>query len=283
MEQPDSAYRPWIGRRETTEDLIAPAPALGAAAMFDQADAAFPPGAPLPPLWHWFYFLPKVPQSELGEDGHPRKGGFMPPIPLPRRMFAGSRLRFHAPLRIGAPATLTAEILTVSEKAGKSGRLAFVTVNRTYAQGGRICIEEQQDIVYREAATEAVPAPTVAPWPPVAPGAWVETVHPDSRLLFRFSALTFNAHRIHYDRPYAIAVERYPSLVVQGPLTAMLLLELARRRAGRAIVGYTFRGLAPLFEGSPFRLIGRPEEGRVLLEAQGPDGRAAMTATADLA
>jgi 3-methylfumaryl-CoA hydratase len=284
MDQPASDYAAWVGRSETIEEVIAATPAQAAAAMFDQRDAAFPPGAALPPLWQWFYFLPKVAQSQLGEDGHPLKGGsgFMPPIPLPRRMFAGARLKFLAPLRIGEAAARSAEILSVSEKAGKSGRLAFVTVRYTYAQAGKVAIEEEQDIVYREAATEPVPAPIPADWAPPPEGAWVETVEPDTRLLFRFSALTFNAHRIHYDRPYAIDVERYPALVVHGPLTAMLLMELVRRRAGRPIVGYSFRGLAPLFDTAPFRLIGRPGGDAVELSAEGPDGRAAMTATATL-
>jgi 3-methylfumaryl-CoA hydratase len=282
MEQPAKAYAPWIGRTETVEDMIAPAPALSAAAMFDDRDATFDTGALLPPLWHWFYFLPKVAQSALGDDGHPAKGGsgFMPPIPLPRRMFAGARLDFASALRIGEPATRNAEILSVSEKAGKSGHLAFVTVRYTYAQGGRVRIEEQQDIVYREAAEQAIAAPVPADWPPVPGGAWTETIVPDTRLLFRFSALTFNAHRIHYDRPYATAVERYPGLVVHGPLTAMLLMEMVRRRARRPIVGYAFRGLAPLFDLAPFRLVGQPEGDEVALEAHGPDGRPAMAATA---
>ncbi|MCU0837730.1 MAG: acyl-CoA dehydrogenase [Rhodospirillales bacterium] len=284
MEQPANAYTPWIGRTETLADVISPAPAIAAAAMFDLAGVGFEDGAALPPLWHWFYFLPKVAQAELGEDGHPAKGGagFMPPIPLPRRMFAGARLQFHSALTIGQPAVRSAEILSVSEKAGKSGTLAFVTVRYAFHQNERLCIEEWQDIVYREAATEAVPAPVPADWPPLPGGAWAQTVVPDSRLLFRFSALTFNAHRIHYDRAYAMAVERYPGLVVHGPLTAMLLMEMVRARARQPVVGYSFRGLAPLFDLAPFRLVGRPENGSVALEAQGPDGRAAMTATATL-
>lgn len=280
----ESAHRfaDWIGRTERTEDDITLAPALAAAAMLDQPATDMAAGAPLPALWHWFYFLPKAPQSRLGVDGHPERGGFMPPIDLPRRMFAGARLRFLRPLVIGRPAERVAEILAVSEKSGKTGHLAFVTVRYRIGQGGEPCLEEEQDIVYREPG-QVVPAPVaVAALPAPPDGAWVRTVTPDPRLLFRFSALTFNAHRIHYDRPYALEAEGYPGLVVHGPLTALLLLELARARAGRPITGFRFRGQAPLFDLAPFRLMGVPAGEVVELEAVGPDGRPAMTAAASL-
>jgi 3-methylfumaryl-CoA hydratase len=274
-------FAAWLGKTETVEDVIAPAPALAAAATFDETGLGLAPGAPLPPLWHWFHFVPKAPQSAIGTDGHPAKGGFLPPIALPRRMFAGARLSFVKPLIIGRPASRQAVIRSISEKTGKSGTLGFVTVGYTISQDGDACIEEEQDIVYREPGA-AVPAPVPVELPPPPAGAWVETVTPDPVLLFRFSALTFNAHRIHYDRPYATGTEGYPGLVVHGPLTAVLLINLVRRNAGRHLAGFSFRGLAPLFDLAPFRLIGRPENGKVALEAQGPDGRTAMAAEATL-
>lgn len=272
----------WVGRSERIVDRITLAPALAAAAMLDDTATAFAEGAPLPPLWHWFYFLPRAAQARLGPDGHPHRGDFMPPIDLPRRMFAGARLRFHAPLIIGEPAVRASTIESVATKEGKSGALAFVTVRQVCRQGERVCIEEEQDIVYREAAAEVVPPPVVKePVPPPA-DAWVETINPDPVLLFRFSALTFNAHRIHYDRDYAIGVERYPGLVVHGPLTALLLIELVRRRAGRPVATYAFRAEAPLFDLAPFRLVGLPRAQEVALRAEAPDGPVAMTATAGL-
>lgn len=273
-------FADWIGRTEILHDFIAPAPAEAASATFDDPLARFPDGSGLPPAWHWFHFLPKVPTSRIGADGHPRQGGFLPPIPLPRRMFAGARLRFLSPLRVGRPAVREGVIRDVSQKAGRTGLLAFVTVAYTIRQDGRVCVQEEQDIVYREHGVP-LPAPEALPEPPPVPeGAWVRVVHPDPMLLFRFSALTFNAHRIHYDRPYAIATEGYPGLVVHGPLTAALLLELVRSRApDRRIAGFAFRGEAPLFDLAPFRLLGVPQDESVTLTAEGPDGRTAMSAT----
>lgn len=276
-------YADWLGRTELVADLISVSPALQAAATLDETDLSLSEGAPLPPLWHWFYFLPKAPRSKIGPDGHPQRGGFMPPIELPRRMFAGARIKFLEPLEIGKPAERVGTILSISEKTGKSGTLAFVTVSYAFQQNGRICIEEEQDIVYRDEPGAPVPAPEVRELEPPPAGAWVETVTPDPVLLFRFSAITFNGHRIHYDRPYATAVEGYPGLVVHGPLTAVLLMELVRRNTPRRIAGYSFRGLAPLFDLAPFRLVGVAQDGSVSLEAQGPNGKAAMTATAELA
>ncbi len=275
-------YSAWIGASETTEDTIGLAPVLAAAATFDDTTTVFANGAALPPLWHWFYFLPRAPQSRLGADGHPQRGGFMPPIELPRRMFAGARLRFLHPLQICKPATRKAVIREVSQKEGKTGRLAFVTVAYAISQDGRVCIEEEQDIVYREPGAP-VAAPQPRELPPAPAGSWTRLLAPDPTLLFRFSALTFNAHRIHYDRDYATGVEGYPGLVVHGPLTAMLLMELVRQNAQRPVSAYTFRGQAPLFDLAPFRLVATPDaQNTVLLEAHGPDGRTAMSASAEL-
>jgi len=283
MSEQTGRYAEWIGNTESTDDDITLAPALAAAATLDDTESAFVAGTVLPPLWHWFYFLPKAPQSKLGPDGHPERGAFMPPIELPRRMFAGARLRFLKPLVIGKPARRDATILDVSEKSGASGTLAFVTVGYRFLQDGEECIVEEQDIVYREPGAP-VPAPEQADLPPLPAGAWSRTIVPDPRLLFRFSALTFNGHRIHYDRDYTMNEEGYPGLVVHGPLTAVLLMELVRRNADRPAAGFAFRGRAPLFDLAPFRLVGVPgDDGTIGLEAQGPDGKTAMTATAELA
>jgi 3-methylfumaryl-CoA hydratase len=281
MTDTTETYAAWIGRTETVEEDIGAAPAQAAAATFDDTTTPLGNGAALPPLWHWFYFLPKSPQSRLGEDGHPQRGGFMPPIPYPRRMFAGARLRFHRPLIIGETARREGVIRNVVLKSGRSGSLAFVTVGYQFYQQGELRIEEEQDIVYREPGPP-VPAPPTVELLPAPEGALSRVVTPDTRLLFRFSALTFNAHRIHYDRPYAMSEEGYPGLVVHGPLTAVLLCELVRHVATQRIVGFSFRGQAPLFDLAPFRLVGIPSEGRVELEAQGPDGKTALIATAEV-
>ncbi|MBE2257608.1 MAG: MaoC family dehydratase N-terminal domain-containing protein [Candidatus Accumulibacter sp.] len=282
MSDATTDYAQWIGRREVTDDDLGLAPALAAAATLDDTTSHFEKGSALPPLWHWFYFLPRAPQALLDVDGHPRRGGFMPPIPYPRRMFAGARMRFHRPLLIGQAARREALIRDIREKSGRSGSLAFVSVLCSYYQDGVLCLEEEQDIVYREPGPAVAP-PQVIDWPAVEEGAWTRIVTPDPKLLFRFSALTFNAHRIHYDRPYAIEQEGYPGLVVHGPLTAVLLMELLRQHQPRTVATFSFRGLAPLFDLAPLRLVGIGKEGRISLAAQAPDGVTAMSASAELA
>lgn len=274
-------FSPWIGRREVIEDELALSPALGAAAMLDDTMTLFEDSSALPPLWHWFYFLPRAPQAQLGIDGHPQRGGFMPPISFPRRMFAGARLRFYRPLRIGRAAQREVLIRDIRQKSGRSGSLAFVSLFCSYRQDGELCIEEEQDIVYREPGPP-IARPPVVDWPSPPPQAWSRVVTPDPKLLFRFSALTFNAHRIHYDRSYATEEEGYPGLVVHGPLTALLLTELVRTHTRRPLRGFSFRGLAPLFDLAPFRLLCVPSDQQLALEAQGPDGLTAMQASADL-
>ena len=271
-------YAEWVGARESVQDELAIGPALSVRALLDNSEAEFRPGDPLPPAWQWFYFLPRARQSGLGTDGHPQRGGFLPPVALPRRMFAGGRLTVHAPLQLGRPAIREGEILKVSEKRGGSGLLVFVTVAYRFLQENTVCLVEEQDIVYREPGAPATaPEPADLPSPPA--GAWTRMVTPDSRLLFRFSAVTFNAHRIHYDRPYAMEVEGYPGLVVHGPLTAVLLMDLVRRHTDRSVTHFSFRAKAPLFDLAPFRLTAvAGNESMVSLEAQAPDGGVAMTA-----
>ncbi|MGL4241802.1 MAG: FAS1-like dehydratase domain-containing protein, partial [Beijerinckiaceae bacterium] len=228
----------WIGSSEATSETIAPFPSNALAATLDRADPTYVQGTDLPPLWHWLHFLPVHPLGEAGPDGHMSRGGFLPPVPLPRRMWAGSRISFPAPLRIGDAATKTSTVRRVEMKQGKTGPLVFVTVGHTVTVGGRAVIEEEHDIVYREnAATGALP-----PTPPLAPdGAQFErTVTPDPVLLFRYSALTFTSHRIHYDQPYVTGVEGYPGLIVHGPRLATLMLDALRRaHADRRVAGFS--------------------------------------------
>jgi 3-methylfumaryl-CoA hydratase len=274
----DQDFSEWIGRTEQVHDPLSGVQAQAAQAMLDEPAAPLVDGDALPLPWHWFFFLPRAPQATLDADGHPQRGGFLPPIPYPRRMFAGARMQVHRPLRVGVPALREGSIRDVVMKSGKTGALAFVTVAYRFMQDGQLCLEEEQDIVYREPGA-AVAAPVQAALPPPPEGSWTRTLQPDTRLLFRFSALTFNAHRIHYDRAYATAVEGYPGLVVHGPLTAVLLLQLVRRSTPRPVVAFSFRGVAPLFDLGPIRLLGKPTGDGVELEAQGPDGNKALVAT----
>jgi 3-methylfumaryl-CoA hydratase len=272
----------WIGAQEEREEMISEFPAQAAAAMLDLDGEPMAPGNPLPALWHWFYFLPKVARSQLDHDGHPKRGGFLPPVDLPRRMFAGARIQFFEPITIGETAIRQGEILKVTEKSGKSGRLVFVTVRYRIHQGGMLRIEEEQDIVYKEPGPP-IPAPRPLPALPEAPaGSWVKDVAPDTVLLFRFSALTFNAHRIHFDRPYAHDEEGYPGLVVHGPLTAILLAGMTHEHSAKRILKFRFQGRSPLFDLHPFRLVGQAVGDTVNLDAYGPDGELAMHASADL-
>ncbi|WP_238446657.1 FAS1-like dehydratase domain-containing protein [Azohydromonas australica] len=249
--------RGWEGCSETLQEQIAEAPARGLAATLDLE--AVPAGAEggLPPLWHWLYFLPRAAQSVLNDDGHPRLGGFMPPVPLPRRMWAGGRLRWQGAVCLGDTLQRRSTIQSVAHKAGRSGDLVFVTLcHETDADSGTVLVEEQ-DIVYRAApvAGEPLPAPQAAP----RDAAWTRVITPDPTLLFRFSALTFNAHRIHYDRPYATEAEGYAGLIVHGPLLALLLAELARHERPQARVNrFEFRAVRPTTDLHPFRLCGEP-------------------------
>ncbi len=270
----------WIGSEELREDVISLSPALGVNAMLDRVAPTPELGSPLPALWHWFYFLPQVPTRKIGADGHPQRGGFLPPVDLPRRMFAGARADFITPLVIGLPANRVGTVLKVTEKSGKSGNLVFVTVEYKIYQNDTLCIREEQDIVYKEAGGR-IPTPIpLVEWVSVKTGSWSQVVQPSEVLLFRFSALTFNAHRIHYDRRYAMEEEGYPGLVVHGPLTALMLAELAAHNSSKRIRNFSFQGRAPLFDLHPFRLVGFTENGKATLEAQSPTGKTTMTATA---
>jgi 3-methylfumaryl-CoA hydratase len=275
--------RQWIGSSESSEEAIAPAPALRLLATLDDEDTLLHLGDPLPPLWHWLYFLPNAPTREIGADGHARRGGFLPPVQLPRRMFAGARIAFRAPLLIGETARRHREVVSVEQKDGRDGPLIFVGVRERIEQGKLSCIEEQQTIVYRGPGGTPAAAAVTPSWPQPPEGAWIRTMLPNPALLFRFSALTFNAHRIHYDRMYATGEEGYPGLVVHGTLLAVLLMELVRRNDTRQVTHFSFRAQAPLFDLAPFRLVGNANAQRVTLTAEGPDGARATEAEAILA
>jgi 3-methylfumaryl-CoA hydratase len=262
----------WIGRSETVEDSVSPVPLAGLAALLDHTVSPWREGE-LPPLGHWLYFLGQARQSEIDLDGHPRRGGFLPPIALPRRMWAGSRIEFREAIPVGAAITRRSTIADIKTKHGASGTMIFVTVKHEIGAAGGVAIVEEQDIVFREAAAPGSPAPT----PKADPRNSSDTrkVSPDPTLLFRFSALTFNAHRIHYDRDYAVEVENYPGLVVHGPLTAMLLMDHFLRAHPRSnVTRFEFRAQSPLFDTAPFELCADGSD----LWARGPHGETAMRA-----
>lgn len=275
--------REWVGRSESRVDTITAVPVAAMSNTLDREDASPLAGDALPELWHWLYFLPMYRHSEAGPDGHPARGGFMPPVPLPRRMFAGSQLTWHRPLRVGDQVTRVSRITDVTPKSGRSGTLVFVKVAHEFSDAEGLAMVETQDIVYRDAPNPADPPP--APTPAPTDAQWTREIRPDPLMLFRYSALTFNGHRIHYDRPYAMGEEGYPGLVVHGPLIATLLLDLLRREQPEArITGYRFRAVRPLFDTAPFKVCGSPQpDGTVRLWAAGPDGALCMDATATLA
>lgn len=276
--------KPWIGKTETLTDQITPVPAAALSALLDRNDPFPRTGDPLPPLWHWLYFLPHARQSELGADGHPARGGFLPPVPLARRMWAGSRLEFRGTLRIGDTITRSSKVLDVSAKQGRAGTLVFVKTRHEIGNAENIAVIEEHDIVYRDPPRPDAPAPepTAAPRERV----WAREIRPDAVMLFRYSALTFNGHRIHYDYPYVTQVEGYPGLVVHGPLVATLLLDLLRRHRPRApIAGFSFRALQPLFAPTPFLIYGVPptDGSSIRLGTRDADGWMTMDATATFA
>ena len=275
--------RAWIGRSQTVWDTITAAPVVGLTATLDHPVSPVPPGTVLPPLWHWLYFLPMHPQSEIGPDGHAKRGSFLPPVPLPRRMWAGSRFEFQAPVRVGDAVERRSTIADVTVKDGRTGRLVFVKVRHELHCNGVAdpAIVEFHDIVYREAKkpTDVEPPPQAAP----TGAAWQREIVPDDVLLFRYSALTFNGHRIHYDRKYVTEVEGYPGLIVHGPLIATLLMDLLRRNLPDANVAtFKFKAVRPTFDLSPFNVNGQRDGNTVKLWAQDHEGWLTMDAVATL-
>ncbi|MEO8485890.1 MAG: MaoC family dehydratase N-terminal domain-containing protein [Betaproteobacteria bacterium] len=278
-----SPWRDWIGRTERRVDRVAAAPLAALSATLDRDDPEPHDGDPVPPLWHWLLFTPVTPQHGIGPDGHARRGEFLPPVPLPRRMWAGGRLTFERPIAVGDDVERMSRITDVAVKQGRSGSLVFVTVHHEIADALGVAIREEHDIVYRDATprAEATAAPTPAP----TNDEYTREIAPDPVLLFRYSALTFNGHRIHYDRDYATGVEGYPGLVVHGPLIATLLLDLMRRQHPHAVVRhFRFKALHPLFDLHRFALCGRAEGARThALWARDHQGALAMHASAELA
>jgi 3-methylfumaryl-CoA hydratase len=275
--------RQWIGRSETLQDTLAPTPVAALAATLDHPAALVPTGTPLPPLWHWLYFLPLHRASELGPDGHARRGGFLPPVPLPRRMWAGSRFEFRSPVRVGDAVGRISAVEDVTIKTGRSGPLVFVRVRHEWRCNGAAgpALLEWHDIVYREARQPGDAEPPPQPAPPG--GDWQREMVPDDVLLFRYSALTFNGHRIHYDRRYVTEVEGYPGLVVHGPLIATLLLDLLHRHApGADLAAFRFKAVRPSFDGQPLSLNGARDGQTVRLWAQDHEGWLTMDAVATL-
>jgi 3-methylfumaryl-CoA hydratase len=271
-------FKSWVGRTEAREDVVTVAPLVALAALLDRGDPAPRPGDAAPPLAHWLYFLPAYRQSEAGPDGHAKRGEFLPPVPLPRRMWAGSRLEFLRPLVVGETVARISRIKEVTPKEGRSGPLVFVTVRHELRDRGGVVLTDEHDIVYRGESALAA-APVAAP-----PGeTWRREIRPDPVLLFRYSAVTFNSHRIHYDHPYATKVEGYPGLVVHGPLIATLLVDLLRRNVPRATLReYTFRALRPLYDNASFSTCGVPDPagGAASLWTRDAEGAVTMQASA---
>lgn len=264
-----SDFSAWIGRRQESQDRISFTLVRRIAATL--GESAPQPGEPLPPLWHWAFFQEPVGASELGPDGHPALGGFLPPAHNRNRMWAGSRIEFYLPLTVEAEVTCVSTILNVEEKHGRTGSLLFVTVRHEYFQDGKRALQDEQDIVYREpvppklGGTESLPE-----------GQWHEPVEPTPTLLFRYSAVTFNGHRIHYDWPYVTETEGYPGLVVHGPLIATLNLRAFTRAHPTAqLERFVFRGVRPLISPQPFEVGGRLiENGKAQVWAGNMDGTA---------
>ena len=278
----------WQERSETMSDIITAAPLRALSATLDRDDPVPEDGSAVPALWHWLYFLPHARQSEIGPDGHPRRGGFLPPVPLPRRMWAGGRLRWETdnPLRLGQEVQRVSTIRSVQHKTGRSGELLFVLVEHRFSNQDGLALTEEHDIVYRAAARPGDPVPPPQQPPLAGQAAWSRSIVPDDILLFRYSALTFNGHRIHYDRQYVTQVEGYPGLIVHGPLIATLLLDLLRRQLpGARLVAFDFKALRPTFDLHPFSVHGKPrEDGRTIdLWAQDHEGLLTMHATATVA
>jgi len=275
----------WVGRSETVADVATATPYAALSATLDWPAERPVPGTPLPALWHWLYFLPLARQSEIGPDGHPKRGGFLPPVPLPRRMWAGSDFIFHQPLLVGDTLARTSTIVDVKEKSGRTGTLLFVRVRHEIRRNGnaQVALTEHHNIVYREAARpdDVAPPPVAAP----ADFAWKRDIVADDVLLFRYSALTFNGHRIHYDRKYVTEVEGYPGLIVHGPLIATLLMDLLRRELPDARVSrFEFKAVRPTFDINSFSVHGQPaSDGKsVRLWGRDHEGWLTMDATATL-
>ncbi|WP_417621223.1 FAS1-like dehydratase domain-containing protein [Parasphingorhabdus sp.] len=274
-----TGWADWIGKSETRHDTITPGLLQRYCATIDR-----PVTDDVPQGLHWCLCLPDAPTAQLAEDGHPAKGGFLPPIPLPRRMWASSSVSFDHPLQPGDAISRVSTVVSIEEKSGKSGNLVFVAVDHETRVGAQVAIRERQNIVYREPGTTAAPAsPTSTAVPDLRGWDWQQRIVPSETLLFRYSALTFNSHRVHYDRPYAMQEEGYPGLVVQGPLMATLLLNLAAREFGpNQLASFSFRGHCPAFVNAAIYLVGKQEGENITLAVLGNDSEEIMAARATI-
>jgi 3-methylfumaryl-CoA hydratase len=275
------SYRDAVGRTRRRTEWIDPLPIRRMEDLLDLPREESNGVVPVP--WHWIYcFSESVPNRRVGADGHPLRGDFLPPIDLPRRMFAGCEIRSHADLKTGRPATVVETIESIDEKQGAAGPLVFVTVEVAVRQDGADVLVEKRRLVYLDPGGRRIPMPEPRPFPSGDPGETALEWVPQHQELFRYSALTYNGHRIHYDADYARDVEGYPAVVVHGPLTATRLALLARDMTGAAVSALSVRGSAPLFVGQPVRLTGRAEGGgRVRLSAMRCDGTPAMEGWAE--
>ncbi len=279
-DRPSADLEAWIRREQKDADTLDLFPARGMAALLDRDPAELRIGSALPAGWHWLYFKPLARQSELGDDGHPRRGGFLPPVTLPRRMWAGGRMRFLSDLQLGDAVERVSTIHSITRKEGRTGPLAFVKVEHRISGPRGVACEEEQDIVYRDAHRAGATGAALDTLH--EPTAWREQFLPTAVALFRFSALTFNGHRIHYDHPYATKTEGYPALVVHAPLLALLLLDAAlRNNTTHVPENYEYRATSPLYCGEPITLAGAPTASgdAIDLWATDPAGRVGMKAT----
>ena len=267
------------GPAETTETITA-GPAVALSGLLDREPAVTAPGDPIPPLWHWLYFLDRPATSELGPDGHPAAGHFMPPIPQRRRMYAGGRASYTGVFRCGDEITRRSELADATVKQGRTGELLFVTVRSVFTSADAVIATEEQDVVYRSGPPAAGGSARPRGSSEAAgPAPWQIQIVPDPVLLFRFSALTYNAHRIHYDADYATGVEGHPGLVVHGPLLALLCFELPRRHAPRQrVTQLSFRARSPVYVGQRCTVTGGPRDDGCAMQVAGPDGAVALTA-----
>ena len=270
----------WIGKTEERSDLLNAFPANAMAATLNHKQLDYSENKSLPPLWHWLYFLPIFKLSEAGYDGHAALGDFLPPVQLPRRMWAGSRIEFASPLKVGNEYKKTSKIKNVTAKSGRSGDLVFVTVTHEVSNGTTVFIKEEHDIVYREKATSSSRSAKLMEAPKDFD--FSIDINPDPVLLFRYSALTFNGHRIHYDHPFCIDTEGYDGLIVHGPLLATLLLDgLANHKPDAVVQNFEFRAMAPVFDNMKFQVKGIEQEpGEYSLWIEREDGSMAMDAKA---
>jgi 3-methylfumaryl-CoA hydratase len=281
MTQELEKLKEWIGQKESAVDYVTVPAVHRLAATLDRDDPFPKTGDPLPVGWHQILFPRVVRHSQIGADGHPQRGDFLPPVPLPRRMFAGKRTTFHADLQVGDAVRRDSVIQDVTLKQGRTGQMVFVTIKTDIMSPRGLAITEEQDVVYRDAPAPGTPAQPAQPAPGRA--VWSRTVTPDPVMLFRYSALTFNGHRIHYDKPYVTQVEGYPDLIMNGGLTTLLVFELARTHATTPMRHITSRNVRALYVNQPITFGGEPsaDNRTAKLWALNPDGALALTAEAE--